>query len=171
MADATTIVAICALVVAVFSTGLAVWTGFVHRRHMQLSVQPIAAVPVADFEDCVGVYLRNKGLGPMRILFLRVTNDAGKSHDDIVSHMPTLQPGVIWSTFYDSVDGSTLEAGSQFDLLVLEGRPDDPAYQASRDSVRGALAKLVVIVEYEDLYRRRMEPHEKALSWFGRHDA
>lgn len=138
---------------------------------MQLSVQPVAAVPVADFEDRVGVFLQNKGLGPMRILSLRVTNDAGKSHDDIVSHMPALQPGVLWSNFYDSVDGSTLEAGSRFNLLVLEGRPDDTAYRASRDNVRKALAKLVVIVEYEDLYRRRMEPHEKELSWFGRHDS
>ena len=107
----------------------------------------------------------------MRIVSLRVTNDAGNSHDDIVSHMPALQPGVLWSNFYDSVDGATLEAGSRFELLVLEGTPDDVAYRASRDSVRKVLAKLVVIVEYEDLYKRRIEPHKEALTWFGRHNA
>ena len=168
--DGTTIVAICAVVVSVFSTGLAAWTAFVHRRHMQLSVRPIAAVPVADFENRVGVFLGNMGLGPMRIVSLRVTNDARESHGDIVSHMPALKPGVLWSNFDGSVDGATLEAGSRFNLLVLEGQLDDTAYQASRDSVREALAKLVVIVDYEDLYGRRMEPHEEELSWFGRHN-
>ena len=34
---------------------------------MKLSVQPVAAVPVADFQNHVGVFLQNKGLGPMRI--------------------------------------------------------------------------------------------------------
>lgn len=102
----TTIVAICALAVSVISTALAVWTAFVHRQHMWLSVQPIAAVPVADFENRVGVFLQNKGLGPMRILSLRVRNDMGKSDDDVVSYMPPLRPGILWSHFYDSVDGS-----------------------------------------------------------------
>ncbi len=137
---------------------------------MRLSVRPIATVPVADFESRIGVFLKNKGLGPMRILSLRVEDNAGVTHDDVVSHMPALQPGILWSNFYDSVDGSALEAGKRFDLLVLEGKPDDPAYRESRDRVRLCLSQLVIKVEYEDLYGHRMELHEEKLSWFGRHD-
>lgn len=167
--DPTTITAICALIVSVFSTGLAVWTAFLQRRHMKLSVQPIAAVNVADFENRVGVFLQNKGLGPMQIRSLRVTDDAGVTHENLVSHMPALQPGIFWSNFYNSIDGSALEAGKRFKLLVLEGDLNIPAYNESRDRVRKALARLSIKVEYADLYGRRMEPQEKKLSWFGRH--
>jgi hypothetical protein len=90
--DAITVIAICALVVSVISTCLAAWTAFVQRNHMQLSVQPIATTPVADFEHRVGVFLQNKGLGPMRVVSLRVVDGKGVAKDDIVSHMPALNP-------------------------------------------------------------------------------
>jgi hypothetical protein len=66
--DASTLTAICALVVSVVATVSAIWSAFVQRRHMRLSVRPIASFRVADFEDRVGVFLANKGLGPMRII-------------------------------------------------------------------------------------------------------
>jgi len=169
--NSTTVIALCALVVSVVSTGLAVWTAFVQRKHMRLSVRPIASVPVADFENRVGVFLQNKGIGPMRVRSLRVANAEGVEHDDLVTHMPPLAPGILWSNFYDSVDGSALEAGKRFLLLLLEGDPQDPEYRQSRDVVRRRLSSLVVRVEYEDLYGQPMEPLEQKLSWFGRHDA
>jgi len=167
--NATTIIAICALVVSVLSTMFAIWSAYVQRKHMRLSVKPIAAVPVADYENRVGVFLHNKGLGPMRISDLRVTDDAGVTHDDIVGHMPPLSPSILWSTFYDSVNGATLEAGKRFNLLLLEGDPQDANYRSSRDNVRQKLSVLKVHVEYEDLYGQEMKPLEKSLSWFGRH--
>ncbi len=163
------IIAICALVVSVFATGLTAWTGYAQRKHMRLSVRPIAAIPVADFENRIGVFLQNKGLGPMRVRTLRVTDAEGVVHDDIVSHMPPLSPGIFWSNYYDSVDGATLEAGKFFQLLGLRGHPEDSAYCQSRDAARQKLSALVVRVEYEDLYGQPMEPKERRLSWFGRH--
>lgn len=169
--DATTIIAICALVVSVFSTGLAVWTAFVQRKHKRLSARPIVSVPVADFEYRVGVFLQNKGIGPMRVRKLRVTDFEGVTHDDLVSHMPPLVSGILWSNFYDSVDGSALEVGKRFDLLLLEGDPQNLVYRQSRDAVRRKLSTLMVRVDYEDLYGQSIEPLEERLSWFGRHDS
>ena len=65
----------------------------------------------------------------MRVRALRVTDAEGVAHDDLVTHMPTLSPGILWSNFYDSIDGSALEAGKRFHLLVLEGDPEDRAYR------------------------------------------
>lgn len=161
-----TIVAICALVVATVSTALAAWTAFIQRRHMQLSVRPIAAVPVANYENRIGVFLKNTGLGPMRVVSLRATSDEGKIQDSLISHMPPLRPNIMWSTYYGTADGLALEPGSMVDLLLLEGKFDDPDFRGSRDSVRAALSKITLVVEYEDLYGRRMRPYNRDLSWF-----
>jgi hypothetical protein len=165
--DANTITAICALAVSVFATGLGVWSAVVQRKHMRLSVRPIATVQVADYDERVAVYLANNGLGPMLIKMLRVTHKNGQKYDDIVSHMPE----VLWSNFYDNVDGTTLENGKRLDLLVLKGDPSDLDFQESRDKVRRSLKDLTVRLEYEDLYGKSMNPVQKELSWFGRHKA
>jgi len=62
-----TYIAICALIVSVVTVAISAWSGLVNRKHMRLSVRPVAAIPVADFENRLGVWLSNKGLGPLRI--------------------------------------------------------------------------------------------------------
>ena len=168
--DAHTITAICVLVVFVFATGLAVWSAATQRKHLRLSVRPIATVPVADFEHKVAVYLANKGLGPMKIKTLRVADNSGKKHDNVLSHMPELKKDILWSNFYDSVDGATLENGKRFELLLLEGDPNDLEFQEYRDDVHRSLKNLSIRIDYEDLYGIRMGPVEEKLSFFGRHE-
>ena len=166
--DANSITAMCALVVSVLATCLAVWSAVTQRKHMKLSVKPIAAVPVGDFEQEIGVYLSNKGLGPMLVKKLEVTDKKGNAHSDLISHMPELNEDTTWSSFHGSVDGSFLEQGKKFELLLLEGNPNSASFQKSRDLVRTHLKDLVIRVEYEDLYGQTMETVERELSWFGR---
>ncbi len=163
------VIAICALFVSVFSVCLGAWTAFVQRKHMRLSVKPIATIPVADYENRVGVFLQNKGLGPMRVVSLKVANHDKKVHDNIKSHMPALEGDIIWSNFYDSVDGAFLEPGKRFELLLLEGNMNSEEYNNSRDKVRKILCGLTIEIEYEDLYGKRMEPLKENLNFFGRH--
>jgi hypothetical protein len=167
--DPVLITAVCAVVVSVISTGLAAWTAFVQRRHMRLSVRPIVAVPVADFEGRIGVFLQNTGLGPMMVKTLRVIADDGSFADDVITHMPELPEGVLWSNYHDSVDGMSLQNGTRVELLLLEGNPTNENFRRSRDNVRCALSTLLVRIEYQDLYSTDMEPYERSLSWFGRH--
>src|ERR1044072_4097750 len=105
------IIAGSAVAVSVLSLGFTIWAQWAQRKHMRLLVRPIAAVPVADFESRIAVWLANKGLGPMRITALTVKDDRGKVHSEILSHMPALPPGVYWTNFHDNVDGALLEAG------------------------------------------------------------
>ena len=167
---ADTITAICALVVSVCATILAVWSARTQRRHMRLSVQPIAAIPIADFEDKVRVSLANRGLGPMRVTRFTAHSKDGVSEVSLVKHMPQLEPGVSWRTFYGGINGYVIEARRSLELLVLEGDPENEPFRKSRDGVRKALSTLTVHVEYEDLYGNPMDPEEKRLSWFGRHE-
>jgi hypothetical protein len=163
------IIAGSALVVSVLSLGFTVWAQGAQRKHMRLLVRPVAAIPVADFENRVAVWLANKGLGPMRITALTVKDARGEVHSEILSHMPELPPGVYWTNFHGNVDGALLEAGKSLDLLILEGDAQSASFRTARDAVRRRLSELTVRVEYQDLYERKMLPEEKALSWFGRH--
>ncbi len=164
-----TIVASFALLVSVLALGLTIWTAFLQRKHMRLSVRPIAAIPLADFENRIGVFLQNKGLGPMRIVSLRVSNPDGETCDQIKPLMPKLNNGIFWSNFHDTIDGGVIEAGKNVELLLLQGNMQDEGYKASRDRVRQKLSVLKIEVVYEDLYGKKMEPYNKKLSFFGRH--
>lgn len=168
--EAQTIVAICALIVSVFSVCLTVWTAFLQRKHMRLSVIPIATIPVADFEHRVGVFLKNCGLGPMRVSTFRVVDAAGNITEDIVSQMPNPINGILWSNFHDSVDGAVIEAGKRLEMLLLEGDINSSTFIKYRDQVRKKLSELKITVEYKDLYGQKMEPHtDNSLIFFGRH--
>jgi hypothetical protein len=164
------IIAACALVVPIVAVGMTVWAELAQREHMRLSGRPVAALPVADFEHRLAVWLANKGLGPMRSRALTVRDAAGTVHPDVLSHMPELPRGVYWTNFHGSADGALLEAGKRLDLLVLEGDLSSPSFRGARDSIRRSLSDLTVHVEYEDLYERAMRPEERTLSSFGRHE-
>ncbi len=166
--DSNSITALCALFVSVLATCFTIWSAFTQRNHMRLSVKPIAAVPVKDFEQQIGVFLSNKGLGPMLVKKLKVRDKMGKLHSDLISHMPKLKNDVTWTTFHGNTDGAFLEQGKKFSLLLLDGDPDNPDFQQSRDLIRQYLKELIVTVEYEDLYGKKMNTLEKELSWFGR---
>jgi hypothetical protein len=92
--DTNNITAICTLSVSLVATIFALWLALGQRRHMRLSVRPFAAFTVADFEDGVGVFLANNRLGPMRIRNFVAERSDGKTHSDLVSHMPPLRHGV-----------------------------------------------------------------------------
>lgn len=165
-----TYIAIGALVVSVVAVAISVWSGIAERNHMRLSVRPVAAIPVADFENRIGVWLSNKGLGPMRVKTLTVTDSQGNIQSDLLSFMPELPAPVEWTNFHSNADGAFIEPGKRLDLLLLEGDTDSRSFRQARDNVRKALATLTVRVEYQDLYGASMVPEERTLSWFGRHD-
>ena len=164
--NAEIVIAVCAIIVSIVATSFSIWIAFIHRRHMQLSVRPIASFPLADYEEHIGVYLANKGLGPMRIISFKVEGDGGKVTDDLISIMP---PNIQWTNFHESVDDATVENGTKLDLLELKDRPSITDYATKRDRVRKILSTLTIRVQYEDLYGKLMKEHVKKLTFFGRH--
>lgn len=161
-----TIIALSAVAISVVATVSAIWSSFAQRRHMRLSVRPIAEIEFTDYENEIGVFIANKGLGPMKINNLEVRNNNGKSHDSVLKHMPE---GIIWSTFAESEKGSTLLQNTRVELLGLMGETDDSNFVGNRDVVRKALKDLEMTLDYSDMYGKRMAPVSRSLSFFGRH--
>lgn len=166
--DSNTIIAVCALFTSVMATGLAAWSGYVQWKHMKLSVRPLAGFSVGDYEDCLGVWLANKGLGPFQIATLQVADSRGLVENSIIPHMPSLIGDVHWSNFRDNSNGTAVEKGKKIELILLKGDPESIDFQKSRDEVRRALMGLTLILEYKDLYGKPMPRVEYKLSWFGR---
>jgi hypothetical protein len=161
-------VAMCALVVSACSVLLTVCSLYFQRAHHFRSVRPIASIPVADYEDKIGVMLKNTGIGPLRVVQFRTT-DGNSTEDDLISWMPELPKSISWETFYDDLDGLWIPAGEKVIVLQLSGDQDDPFFGEARDLTRKALAKLNISIIYEDIYSRRMPSAERNLAWFGRH--
>ncbi|MEE8059226.1 MAG: hypothetical protein V3T17_15525 [Pseudomonadales bacterium] len=149
--EANTITAICALVASIFATSLSVWFAFKQQKHMKLSVKPIACFPARDYEHKIAVYLSNKGLGPMLVDELRVTDKNGNTEKDLISHMPNLNERFYWANFHGSCDGAVIEHGKSFELLALEGNSKDKSFRESRDLIRTQLKDLTIMVEYRDI--------------------
>src|SRR2546422_55178 len=87
-----TYIALGALVVSLVAVSVSVWSGLADRKHMKLSVRPVAAIPVADFENRLAVWVSNKGLGPMRIKKLTVADPYETVHSDLNCRPTTPRP-------------------------------------------------------------------------------
>ena len=74
--DASTVIAICGVAIAVVSLGLSAYVAWATRNHNRLSVRPLlgltATFPVGA---TAGLRLTNSGLGPARIISSKLTSD------------------------------------------------------------------------------------------------
>lgn len=80
--DASTIIAICATVIAVISVGVSVSEARATRKHNRLSVQPLLGLTTTfPVGGTAGLRLTNSGLGPARITNTKLMVD-GTSRGD-----------------------------------------------------------------------------------------
>ncbi len=89
--------------------------------------------------------------------------------DDIISWMPAPPDGISWDTFYDNLDGLSIPPNEEAVLIRLLGDVKDELFSGFRDEVRKVLRNLEIVVQYRDIYSRKMPTKEADLKWFGRH--
>lgn len=164
---ASSVVALCALVVSVVAIVIARRTLNHQQVHNVLSVRPIPMLATADYEECISVSLRNHGVGPMLIKTMHVSNGTSQ-HAYLRQFMPALPKDMGWSTYAGELRDVTLPAGEPFVLLELKGREDDPVYSHFRDQCRAELGRLTVTIEYTDIYGTSFPPFNDVLTWYAR---
>lgn len=167
-AIASAVAAFLALCVSAFSVGISLRALSIQRKHNELSVRPLAEVTVADYEDSIRVKVRNNGSGPMIITRLTVSNGTS-AQETLIEWMPDLPNGRHWSNFSSVLCNRSLLPGAEIILLELTQYEGEKGYARCRDIVRAKLAPLTVNVECTDIYGNILRPHQKDLSWFGRH--
>ncbi|MER0170437.1 MAG: hypothetical protein DU489_07490 [Nitrosomonas sp.] len=124
------------------------------REHNEKSVRPIGAILRQNFENKIGVIFENRGLGPLLIktVSIRDTDTNQIIGRDLINVMPPLLNGRKWSNYRRGLKGSILQANKSIELLLLTGDVSDPIYIENRDLIRNALGKLIIELEFTDLY-------------------
>lgn len=157
--------AVLAVLVASGSLIATLVTLFIQRQHNRKSVVPVAEFVFGDYENHLEVALENKGLGPLRVDQLIVT-DGKHATDRLVSRMPEPTERIAWSAFTGDISGRWLSPGERIVILKLEGDDDDPDFSAFRDEVRRKLGKLEIAVHYSDVYSKPQPSRGRGLNWF-----
>lgn len=166
-AMASAVVALIALVISVLSVFFT-WRALKHQlTHNSLSVRPLPYITVGDFEDTIYVKIRNNGTGPLIVQAISVPGASDPSAP-LVSNMPRLLPGVIWTNFAGATVGRSIPVGGEMVLLELSEPNLGDNFQQSRDKVREALGKLSLTLEYTDIYNNKLPPCSRDLKWFHR---
>lgn len=166
-AIASAAAAFLALLVSTVSVFVSMHALAIQRKHNILSVRPLAEVMVADYENSIRIRLRNNGSGPLIILGLTVS-DGSSTKESLVKWMPSLPTQRAWTTFSHVLKNQTLLPGDEIVLLELTEYDGENSFEKCRVIVREALSKLIVNVEYSDIYNTVLPPHKKPLSWYGR---
>ena len=88
----------------------------------------------------------------------------------LVNAMPDLPPKVSWTNFVEGCEGRSVPAGGEIVLLDLasESSSSQSQFTSFRDSVRFALGKLTVRVEYIDIYGKNLPAASRELKFFHR---
>jgi hypothetical protein len=160
-------VASLAFLISVLSV-IFTWRALKHQQtHNRLSVRPLPYITVGDYENTIYVKIRNNGTGPLIIKRLTVPG-AEDPNQPLVSNMPNLQHGVVWTNFTGATEGRSIVVGGEMVLLELSDPNLGAAFQCSRDRVREALGKLSLSLDYTDIYGDTLPSCARDLNWFHR---
>src|SRR5690606_3006367 len=132
------------------------------RQHNRLSVKPIPFIACADYEDHLRVKVRNDGTGPLIVKSVNVQRGGSTEHDELVSYMPNLPPGLHWANFSSGMVRS-IPAGGELVLLELKLDLSKLHHTNFRDQCRARLKPLTVAVDYTDVYESDFTPVSRAL--------
>lgn len=164
-----TIVAICALLVSVFSLGASIYFGWCTRDHNRRSVKPLPFILQSDFEDRITVAVRNNGSGPLILQKAEAKNAANGQSGHLIDLVPDPPQGLLFRNFNRFHQARAIRPGDQVDLIDFEVANADRKGSRYRDELRQALGNLTVEVTYTDIYDSRFPIYAIKLTWFCRH--
>lgn len=164
--EAQATLALAAIVVSVVALFVAFWTAHTQRVHNRLSVRPLAEVLLLDSEGHIRIRLRNHGTGPLIVHTLRVLQPHRQTLRSLIDAMPDNEDG--WTFFVGPVDGRSVSAGGEIDLLEFEYDATNTEERQLANLSRVALQQLTLELDYHDIYSELMPKYVRSLAWFGR---
>lgn len=160
-------------VAALFTSFVAVWQTRqdlkLQRTHHAKSFLPIPRFIRLNYEDRIGVELRNCGVGPLIIeSFTAAQREIPTArYQSIVDAMPDLDDGIMWTTWKRDLDRTTLRPGERLQLILLKGDSHDEHFGRNRNRVLEALAGLDLSLRYRDVYDNVFSDEESLSSFTG----
>jgi hypothetical protein len=162
--EANALIALCAVVISVFSLFVTIYTTHLQRKHNYHSLAPLVWIQLGDYEEDILVKIENTGVGPIVFKKLSVTKGEAQK-GSVVEWMPT---DITWKGFVNIFSGRSIPAGGHLTILHLTGDASDEDFIKTREEVRSLLSELTVNIEFEDIYKRKQPTFSRSLDWFGR---
>lgn len=165
---ATTVVAICALVVSVASLVASIYFSWCARDHNRRSVKPLPFVLQSDFEDRIAVVIRNDGTGPLILQGAEAKDPTNGRSGHLIDLIPEPPQGLLFTNFNRVQQIRAIRPGDQVDLLDLAVNQGDGRAAAYRDQLRRALGSMTLGLTYTDIYDTPFRVYAIKLAWFHR---
>jgi hypothetical protein len=146
-----------ALVVAIASILLSMYTAYLQRKHDILSVRPLGYIILLNYETNIGVKIVNYGVGPMNIIDLKVEDSNHNTTDTLIEYIENKMTGETWSDFVEEVVNRPLAPNNEIVLFLYKYDEEDSKdeFDIKRNKLRHILKGLKISLTYEDLYHNK----------------
>lgn len=147
---------IIAIIISVVALFIAAWSGLITRKHNQISIKPYCAIIERYHEQFIEVVISNRGLGPLVIEHIDVSN--GHEHkNNLIELLP--QVDQLWKDFLLEICGRAIMPNHEVRLCAIE-----PKTPQVRTQILQALSQITITVTYYDSYGKKYKL-EKKLTW------
>jgi hypothetical protein len=165
-------IAFLALLTSLASAWISYYTFRLQRTHNIKSVKPILHVGQWDYENNLCVTLKNCGAGVAIIkkysVYSVLTDETRKN---LYAWLPPkLGADVNYSKYWTPDTDFVLQPAEVIDLVKIPIDDKKPEQIEERERLRAMLSKLVVQLEYEDIYENKMTLYKRDLAFFSRKD-
>lgn len=158
-----------AIFLSTASFTISIFTFAIQRIHYRQLVRPLCSIILEDRQSKIAVYIKNDGLGPMIIQELKikyqdkVTNNIRRL---IHPQIPRKKNNTYWHVAVRK--GRVLQKEGYIPLFIFEKNETHESFPEIRDSYRKELAKMVIHVQYKDIYGKQFPEEKRTLEIFSR---
>ena len=148
--DASTVIAICGVVIAVASLGVAAYVARATRKHNRLSVRPLLGLTTTfPAGATAGIRLTNSGLGPARIISSQLTFDGEQFGEFNKPNVDEFRRRLHARPHAATLGGQPF-LDTDYQQFLLSVDPYDPSEHGEfRDLIR---TRLRLEIRYESIY-------------------
>lgn len=144
------LISFTATAISLSAFGVAIWQGYVTRRHNRLSVKPMLHFDIGMTETRLVLMLKNTGVGPAVIERFRVEingEEIGQNPDQIVINLiDELEAAHLTGTMYFPGIGQAMAVGDAYKVIKLRNsEKDEELFEVIKYAVN-------VTVEYKSIY-------------------
>ncbi len=152
------VISITAIFISLSAFGVALWQGYVARKHNRLSVRPMLHFDLGIKGNDYLLTMKNTGVGPAIIRSWSVSVD-GKSMGTNSLQVATnlfeeFEVGHLGGAMYLPGEGQAMSASDSFQIMKIENIIDDnEAYQR----IMNNFSLCNIVFKYESIYSEEFE--------------
>ncbi|MCE9539721.1 MAG: hypothetical protein K8R85_10955 [Bacteroidetes bacterium] len=135
----------------------------------QQKQRPLLHIGYFDGSEKLEIFMKNKGNGPLLISDYKLVHLlTNKELPSIFASLPGIHRR--YNNYTGNQKNTVLSPNEITEILLFKLSEDDDKtkFENSRQSIRAAISNYKIVIEYHDVYNKKMPTYERNLEWFGR---